>query len=50
MFNQVLNTLTIPFTRDLSIKQMALAFGLFIVIAILAFDTINILKEGLQDG
>jgi len=46
MFNQIADMLTIPFTRDLSLKQMGLAFLLFIIIAILAFDIVATIKEG----
>lgn len=50
MFAELSDMLVSPFTRDLSLKQMGLAFILFIVIAVLALDTLNILKEGLQNG
>jgi len=48
MIDEILDTLQIPFTTDLSWQQMALAFGLFIVVAVLTFDVLNMLMQGAE--
>lgn len=39
-----------PLTSELSIQNLLLIFALLVVVAILARDTLSILKEGLNNG
>ena len=48
MVDEILDTLEIPFTTDLSWRQQLLAFGLFLVVAILSFDILNMLIQGAE--
>jgi hypothetical protein len=48
MLNEIIDTLTIPFTEDLEWRQMFLAFSLFLVVAILSLDVLNMLKQGAE--
>lgn len=48
MIDEIIDTLTIPFTQDLEWRQMLLAFALFLVVAILSLDVLNMLKQGAE--